>query len=61
MPRIKLKISASTSASSKRDLAGEPLYAPSPGLQALLRPAYQAFSQAAVDKAFGDEQNENSA
>jgi uncharacterized Zn finger protein len=36
---------------------GEPPYAPAPGLQALLRPAYQAFSQTAVDKAFGDAQN----
>jgi uncharacterized Zn finger protein len=36
---------------------GEPPYAPAPSLQALLRPAYQAFSQTAVDKAFGDAQN----
>jgi uncharacterized Zn finger protein len=40
---------------------GDPTYVPTPGLQALLRPAYQTFSQMAIDKAFGEDQNENGA
>jgi hypothetical protein len=34
---------------------GEPGFVPEPGIQALLRPVYQAISRTALDRAYAEE------
>jgi len=39
---------------------GEPAFAPAPGMQSLLRPAYQTIGQAALNAAYADDEQEKS-